>query len=49
MIIKENESARIKETEELKQRVDKLMENETAHNKTIQDLQTEICDKNKVN
>ncbi|CAH0726568.1 unnamed protein product, partial [Brenthis ino] len=47
MIIKENESARIKEMEELKQRIDKLIDTETALNKTIQDLQTDICDKNK--
>ncbi|XP_075992105.1 uncharacterized protein LOC142987313 isoform X3 [Anticarsia gemmatalis] len=47
MLIKENEESRIAEIEQLKTKVEELIENETALKKTIQDLETEICDKNK--
>ncbi|XP_063891234.1 golgin subfamily A member 1 isoform X3 [Helicoverpa armigera] len=47
MLIKENEQARKVEIEQLKNKIDELIENETALKKTIQDLETEICDKNK--
>ncbi|CAH2104828.1 unnamed protein product [Euphydryas editha] len=47
MIIKENEASRLKEMEELKIRIDALTESENALKRNIQDLQTEICDKNK--
>ncbi|XP_072936488.1 uncharacterized protein [Epargyreus clarus] len=47
MLIKENEASRIVEIEELKKRVDGLVESESTLKKTVQDLETEICDKNK--
>ncbi|CAH0700732.1 unnamed protein product [Spodoptera exigua] len=47
MLIKETEEARKQEIEQLKKKIDELIENETALKKTIQDLETEICDKNK--
>lgn len=47
MLIKENEEARMNEIEQLKTKVEQLVLNETALTKTIQDLETEICDKNK--
>lgn len=47
MLIKESEQARKVEIEQLKNKIDELIENETALKKTIQDLETEICDKNK--
>lgn len=48
MLIKENEESRKAETEELKRRIDQLVESENTLKKSIQDLETEICDKNKV-
>lgn len=48
MIIKGNEASRLKEMEELKKRIEALTESENALKRSIQDLQTEICDKNKV-
>lgn len=48
MLIKENEESRKAEIEQLKAKVEELADNETALKKTIQDLETEICDKNKV-
>ncbi|XP_068621235.1 golgin subfamily A member 1-like isoform X3 [Battus philenor] len=47
MVIKENEESRKAEIEQLNRKVDSLLESESALNKTIQDLETEICDKNK--
>lgn len=47
MLIKETEEARKQEIEQLKKKIDELIENETALKKTIQDLETDICDKNK--
>ncbi|XP_034828242.1 golgin subfamily A member 1-like isoform X2 [Maniola hyperantus] len=47
MIIKENEAARTKEMEQLQRRIESFAETETALRKSIQDLETEICDKNK--
>ncbi|CAH2066413.1 unnamed protein product, partial [Iphiclides podalirius] len=47
MIIKENEESRKAEIEQLKTRIEALLESESALKKTIQDLETEICDKNK--
>ncbi|XP_037297581.1 golgin subfamily A member 1 isoform X2 [Manduca sexta] len=47
MLIKENEEARKTEIEELKRRIQEFTESETALKKTIQDLEIEICDKNK--
>lgn len=48
MVIKENEETRKTEIEDLKRRMSEMAENESTLNKTIQDLETEICDKNKV-
>ncbi|XP_026487418.2 golgin subfamily A member 1-like isoform X2 [Vanessa tameamea] len=47
MIIKENETTRLKEMEELKRNIEVFTESESALKRNIQDLQTEICDKNK--
>ncbi|XP_050361772.1 golgin subfamily A member 1 isoform X1 [Nymphalis io] len=47
MIIKENETTRLKEMEELKKNIEAFTESESALKRNIQDLQTEICDKNK--
>ncbi|XP_022125782.2 spindle assembly abnormal protein 6 homolog isoform X2 [Pieris rapae] len=47
MLIKENEEARNKEIEELRQRIKIFTETEDAFKKTIQDLEAEICDRNK--
>ncbi|XP_047510055.1 golgin subfamily A member 1 isoform X2 [Pieris napi] len=47
MLIKENEEARNKENEELRQRIKIFTENEVTLKKTIQDLEAEICDRNK--
>lgn len=49
MLIKENEELRKAEIDELKWRIDQLVESENTLQKSIQDLETEICDKNKVN
>lgn len=48
MIIKENEAFRLKEMEEMKKRIEAFTESENTLKRNIQDLQTEICDKNKV-
>lgn len=48
MLIKENELARKTEIEHLKNRIQEMAESEITLKKTIQDLETEICDKNKV-
>lgn len=48
MLIKEGEVLRKAEIEQLKAKIEEMIENETALKKTIQDLETEICDKNKV-
>lgn len=48
MIIKENEALRLKEMEEMKKRIEAFTESENTLKRNIQDLQTEICDKNKV-
>lgn len=48
MLIKQNEESRKTETEQLKSRIGELTENENSLKKTIHDLETEICDKNKV-
>lgn len=48
MIIKENEESRIKEVAELRSQIESFTESESALKKTIQDLEAEICDKNKV-
>ncbi|XP_045765908.1 golgin subfamily A member 1 isoform X2 [Maniola jurtina] len=47
MIIKENEAARTKEMEQLQRRIESFAETEAALRKSMQDLETEICDKNK--
>ncbi|XP_028162712.1 golgin subfamily A member 1 isoform X5 [Ostrinia furnacalis] len=47
MLIKENEESRKSEIEELKRRMNEMAESESTLKKTIQDLETEICDKNK--
>ncbi|KAL4715086.1 hypothetical protein ACJJTC_012133 [Scirpophaga incertulas] len=47
MIIQENEKTHKDEIEELKKRIDDLVESENIFKKTIQDLEFEICDKNK--
>ncbi|CAB3231209.1 unnamed protein product [Arctia plantaginis] len=47
MLIKEGEVLRKTETEQLKAKIEEMTENETVLKKTIQDLETEICDKNK--
>ncbi|XP_045458726.1 golgin subfamily A member 1-like [Melitaea cinxia] len=47
MIIKENEALRLKEMEEMKKRIEAFTESENTLKRNIQDLQTEICDKNK--
>ncbi|CAF4767692.1 unnamed protein product [Pieris macdunnoughi] len=47
MLIKENEEARNKENEELRQRIKIFTETEVTFKKTIQDLEAEICDRNK--
>ncbi|XP_039764867.1 golgin subfamily A member 1 isoform X3 [Pararge aegeria] len=47
MIIKENEAARTKEIEQLQRRIESFAETENSLRKSIQDLETEICDKNK--
>ncbi|XP_045519199.1 golgin subfamily A member 1 isoform X1 [Pieris brassicae] len=47
MLIKENEEAINKENEELRQRIKIFTETEVAFKKTIQDLEAEICDRNK--
>lgn len=48
MLIKENEMARKTEIEQLKTRIHEMADSESTLKKTIQDLETEICDKNKV-
>lgn len=48
LIIKENEKARTKEIEDLQRRIEAFTESENSLKKSIQDLETEICDKNKV-
>lgn len=48
MLIKENEDARNMEIVQLKARIEKLTESENKLKKIIQDLETDICDKNKV-
>jgi cell division protein FtsB len=48
MLIKENEETRKVEIGDLKRQMEQQTESETALKKTIQDLETEICDKNKV-
>lgn len=48
MLIKENEETRKAEIDALKMRIDELMKNEELLKKTIQDLETDISDKNKV-
>ncbi|XP_023953033.1 golgin subfamily A member 1 isoform X2 [Bicyclus anynana] len=47
MIIKESEAARIKEIEQLQRRIELFAETESALRKSTQDLENEICDKNK--
>ncbi|XP_061376942.1 golgin subfamily A member 1 isoform X2 [Danaus plexippus] len=47
LIIKENEKARTKEIEDLQRRIEAFTESENSLKKSIQDLETEICDKNK--
>ncbi|KAM3962819.1 golgin 97 [Aphomia sociella] len=47
MLIKENEESRKAEIEQLRNRIDAFTEGENILKKTIQDLETEICDKNK--
>ncbi|KAJ0181728.1 hypothetical protein K1T71_002450 [Dendrolimus kikuchii] len=47
MLIKENEEARKAEIEQLKAHINELTKSENTLKKTIQDLETEICDKNK--
>ncbi|KAI8427657.1 hypothetical protein MSG28_002128 [Choristoneura fumiferana] len=47
MLIKENEESRKAEIEKLNRRIEEMSESENALKKTIQDLETEICDKNK--
>ncbi|XP_013200605.1 golgin subfamily A member 1 [Amyelois transitella] len=47
MLIKENEETRKAEIEQLNRRVQELGESEEKLKKTIQDFETEICDKNK--
>ncbi|XP_059059387.1 golgin subfamily A member 1 isoform X2 [Achroia grisella] len=47
MLIKENEETRKTEIEQLKKRIDEFTESETTFKKTIEDFETEICDKNK--
>ncbi|XP_049873458.1 golgin subfamily A member 1 isoform X3 [Pectinophora gossypiella] len=47
MLIKEHEETRKTEIEQLKRRIDEATDSENALKKTIQDLETEICDKNK--
>ncbi|KAL0849049.1 hypothetical protein ABMA28_013412 [Loxostege sticticalis] len=47
MLIKENEESRKAEIEELKRRNNEMTESESTLKKTIKDLETEICDKNK--
>ncbi|CAG9567338.1 unnamed protein product [Danaus chrysippus] len=47
LIIKENEKARTKEIEDLQKRIEAFTESENSLKKSIQDLETEICDKNK--
>ncbi|XP_026757223.2 golgin subfamily A member 1 isoform X2 [Galleria mellonella] len=47
MLIKQNEESRLAELEQLKKRIDEFTESENTFKKTIQDLETEICDKNK--
>lgn len=48
MLIKENEESRKTEIEKLNRRIEEICESENTLKKTIQDLETEICDKNKV-
>lgn len=48
MLIKENEESRKSEIEKLNRRIEEICESENTLKKTIQDLETEICDKNKV-
>lgn len=47
MLIKQNEESRLAEIEQFKKRIDEFTESENTFKKTIQDLETEICDKNK--
>lgn len=48
MLIKENEESRMVEIRQLNTRINELAESENTIKNTIQDLETEICDKNKV-
>ncbi|XP_063529736.1 golgin subfamily A member 1-like isoform X2 [Cydia strobilella] len=47
MLIKENDELRKAEIEQLKRKIDEMAESENSLKKIIQDLETEICDKNK--
>lgn len=48
MVIKESEQARQLEIEQLKERVAQMTDSEAELRNTVQDLETQICDKNKV-
>lgn len=48
MLIKENDETRKAEIAELRLKIEQLTENENNLKRSIQDLETEICDKNKV-
>ncbi|XP_047987860.1 golgin subfamily A member 1 isoform X3 [Leguminivora glycinivorella] len=47
MLIKENDESRKAEIEQLNKKIYEMAESENSFKKTIQDLETEICDKNK--